>query len=76
MAVSDRKAFFDAGKALLGNSAGGQLNKLETLLGLERAIDVINRARDAKNPRRYIGAVIRNARAEADDELDFWRRVL
>ena len=68
--------FYRDGKRLLGKNAGGQLTKLKQLLGFEEARAVIETARGKDNPAEWVAKVIHRAEAEADEEADFWKRVL
>ena len=61
---------YDRGKALLGKSAGGQITKLKTALGVGRALEVIDLARRKENPREYVAGVIRS-NGHDPEEPDF-----
>lgn len=54
--------FYKRGKALLGRKAGGQLTKLRDVVGLGRALEVIDAAQHKESPAEYVAAVIRNRR--------------
>ena len=64
---SDDAAFFDFGKKLLGEKAGGYLARLKKAVGIERGMKVLADAEQKQDPREYIGAVIRNNQSEVID---------
>lgn len=63
--------FYQRGKALLGQKAGGVLTNLRKAVGLGAALEVIDQARNKDSPAEYVAGVIRakgNGHAKPTDK--------
>lgn len=66
------RLLFDFGKRVLGQNSGGLITKLMQLRGISGARLVLKMAAEKSDPREYVGAALREKKADAPQVGEIW----